>query len=163
MLTGMELDKRPELSSGFVPFLGLSGVKLGLLGSTASPTIPMGTLEAAYNNNAIGAKPIQPEWTPLREKMPILQDYYNGGMGGGAVYDEAAYQRAVTKYYQIVETNKANKTIYESNLAKYNNALDEWNKAIKGVFGVPKVNKPSSPIQQTGLSGSYSGLSGMNF
>jgi hypothetical protein len=163
MLTGMELDKRPDLSSGFVPFLGNSGVNLTSLGSTASPTLPQA--EIAYNVKSLGDRPTIAAWKPINTPRPIMSDYATKAENGGYIWtaqDQAKYDAAYDIYEANLALDNKNRVIYEANLDKYQTAIGNWNNAVGGIYGTPTaVKKPSSLLQSQGLG--YQGLSGMNF
>lgn len=155
----MGLDKREALSSGFVPFLGNSGINLSSLGSTASKTLP--PLEIAYSINSLGDRPDLPTWEPVAEKKPKMSSYdIKDALGNIVGWDSDGYYDALYKYNTAVALNIKNKAIYESNLDKYQSATGEWNNAVTGLYGGVPNKKPSSLLQSQGLG--YQGLQGVN-
>jgi hypothetical protein len=149
-------------SQGRIPSLGVGGINLASLGSTASPNIPS-LVDVAYDINKIGAKPAEPVWTPIGAKNPDYEDYaYKDKLGNVIGYNEAKYQEDRARYIAIMEVNSKNKILYDNALKAYPNILAEWEKATKGIYGNPRLNKPMSQGQRSGMMPGYSGISGIN-
>ena len=157
--------KSEQDDSARIPSLGVSGINLASLGSTASPNIPS-TADITYDViKDRGDAPIKPE-VPKMGKVYSPSWMPNTTMGTQDTYAKAngfSSWSEMVAHDQVtaIENAKKKQWYNETALPAWTSEYSKWQKLAGQAWGGVE-NRVTSPVQRSGMMPGYSGVSGIN-